>query len=115
MESMRVGRNLQAQALIPHGIVIGDDAIFLHAQNISEIGTDPRDEGRARLRGRHRKAPVVGREKLGEQIPVRCRQVRNPGERQFLGQPILQGAEDALGAAAGFRRIGSNQRDPQLL
>lgn len=46
MEPVRVLRNLQAPALIPHRIVLGHDPRFLHAQNISEVCADPRDEGR---------------------------------------------------------------------
>lgn len=96
MEPVRVLWDLQAQALIPHRIVLGADPLFLHAQNLSEVCADPRDEGGAGFGCRHRKAPVVGREKLLGQIPVGRRYLRDPGQGQLFGQPILQGAEDAL-------------------
>ena len=70
MEPVHVGRELKAPALIPHGIVIGDAPFFLHAENLRKVRPNPWDEGHAGFRRRHRKAPVVGREKLLREIPA---------------------------------------------
>ena len=97
MESVSVRWNLQTPALIAHRIVLGHDAVLLHAEDLGERRSSPRDEGGARLRRWHRNAPVVGRENLGDQILIRRRPVGDPGERQFFGQPVLQGAEAVQG------------------
>ncbi len=56
----------------------------------------PGDKDRPRFGGWHGKPPVIGREKLLGEIPVgRCHR-GDPGQRQFFGQPILQGAEDTF-------------------
>jgi hypothetical protein len=39
----------------------------------------------------------------------------DPGQRQLLGQAILQGAEGTLAAAPGLRRIGRNMANAELL
>jgi hypothetical protein len=93
---MRVGRNLETASLIPDRIVMGDDALLLDTQHIHEICPDPWDKGRADFGGGRRKASGVGRQKLFTEISIRRRHVRDPGHHQFLGQPILQGAESAL-------------------
>ena len=43
------------------------------------------------------------------------RNVGDPGQREFLDQPVLQGAEHALAAPARLRRIGWNMLDPEVL
>ncbi len=96
MEPVSVWWDLQALTLIPHGIVVGDDTLFLDTEHIGEACTNPRDEGSPRVRRRHGKAPVVGREKLLSEILIRCRHVGDPRQRQLFGQSILQGAEDAF-------------------
>ena len=103
MEPVVVGRNLETPALIPHRIVVGDDAVFLHTQDVGQTGPHPRHNRRPRLSGGYRKVPVVGREKLLGEIAVGRSHRGDPGEGQLFGQPILQGAEDPLGAPPGFR------------
>ena len=39
----------------------------------------------------------------------------DPGQRQLLGQAVLQGPEGALAAAPGLRRIGRDVADAELL
>ena len=74
-------RDLQARAVIVPGIVVGDDAFVLHTENLGEGRADPRDEGRPDFGGRHRTVRVVGWEKLLGEIPVRRRQLGDPGQR----------------------------------
>ena len=91
MEPVRVLRNLQGQALIPHRIVLGHDPLVLHTQNLGEMRADPRDEGGARFgRPHHKPLVMLGEELLG-QVPVGRRPLRNPGQGQFFGQSVLQG------------------------
>jgi hypothetical protein len=105
VEPMRVGRDLQTFALIAHGVVVGDDAVFLHTQHVREIGPDPRDEGSARFACRHRKAPVVGGDELVAEKLIRRRHGGDVSPCQLFGQPILERAEDAFRAASCFRGI----------
>ena len=115
MEAVAIWGDLQMPPLIPHRVVVGDDALLLEAENLGEVRPNPGDEGGAGFRRRYRKASVVGRKKLLGEIPVgRCHR-GDLGQGQLFGQPILEGAEDALGAAPRLRRIGGNQRDSQLL
>ena len=69
-----------------------------------------RDEDRGRLLGRLGKTGIV----LGQvglaQEPVGGLDGGDPGQRQLLGQAILQGPEGALAAASGLRRAAL-QRD----
>ena len=39
----------------------------------------------------------------------------DPRQRQFLDEAVLEGAEGALGAAAGLGRIGSDVLDAELM
>ncbi len=41
MEPVWVGRNLQMQALIAHRVVVGDDAVLLHTEQIGQTGSYP--------------------------------------------------------------------------
>ena len=72
------------------------------------------DEGRPRLLGRDGEAGVVRRQvDLGDEA-VGGLDRGDAGQRQLLHQPILQGAEGALGAAARLRRIGGDVLDAEL-
>ena len=51
MEPVGVLWDLQAQALIPHGVVLGHNPRLLHPQDFREVRPDPWDEGGARLCG----------------------------------------------------------------
>ena len=52
MEAVRVLGDLQALALIAHGIVVGDDAVFLDIEPIGEARSPPRHKGRPGFGGR---------------------------------------------------------------
>ena len=58
--AMAVGRDLQAQALVAHRVVVADDAVVLPAEDIRQIAGEG-DEGRAGVFGRPGEAAVVGR------------------------------------------------------
>src|SRR5438067_13530965 len=108
MRANAARRNLQPQALESHGIVIADNALLLHAEHVLPLPKRNRHESAARLRSRNRKTSVViGQEDLCNEAVGRLR-IDDAGERKFLWQPILQGAEDALTAPARLRRIGCN-------
>ena len=64
MEPVRILRNLQAQALLPHGVILGHDPLVLHTENLGEVRADPRDEGGARFGRPHHKSVVILREEL---------------------------------------------------
>lgn len=85
MESVGILRDLEPLAVIVHGVVLGHDSLLLHTQNLGQGRADPRDEGGAGFGGWHRKAPVVGGEKLRGQILVGRRHLRDPGEGQLFG------------------------------
>jgi len=95
MEPVWILGNLQTQALIPHRVVFGHDSLLVHAQDFSEGGADPRDEGGTRLRCPHHTPSMMLRENVLGQIPVGRRPLRDPGQGQLVGQPVLQGAEGA--------------------
>ena len=114
MEPVSVGWDLQALALIPHGLVVGDDALFLDPQPIGQTGPHPRHNRGARFRGGPRNAPVGGGDDpLAEKL-IRGSHVRDARLRQLVGQSLVPGAEDTFRSAPRFRRIGGNQRDAQL-
>ena len=58
---------------------------------------------------------VIVREELFGQVPIGRRHLGDPGQCQFFGQPVLQGAEGALRPAPRFRRIGGDEGHPHLL
>lgn len=110
MEPVLIWWDLQAPALIANRIVVGDDTLLMHTEYLRKVHPNPRDKGRARFGRRHPKTLIVGGEKRGEQLPVR-HHIRNPGERQFFGQPILERAEGALRPSPRLWRIGRDQHD----
>ncbi len=91
-----------------------DRARLLDAQHVAPLFRRHGDEGRARLFGSDREARiVVGNEGLGEEA-VGPFDRRDAGQCQLLGEPVLQGAEGALGAPARLRRIGRDVLDAEL-
>lgn len=66
MEPVWILLDLQAQALIVLGVVLGHDPLLLHTEDLGEVRADPRNEGGARF-GRPHHTPVVilGEEPLG--------------------------------------------------
>ncbi len=90
-------RQLEPLPLIVHRIVLRHHPLFLHTQNIREMRADPRHKRGAR------------------QVAVGRRHLRDPGQGQLFGHPILEGAEDPLRPAPRLRGIRGNEREPQLL
>ena len=72
------------------------------------------DEGAVGLLGRDREERVaLAQVDLADEAVGRC-DGRDPGKRELLGQPVLEGAERALGAAPRFRGVGRDVLDPEL-
>jgi hypothetical protein len=95
MEPVGILRDLAARALIPHGIVLGDDPRLLHTQHLSEMRAEPRDEGGVRVRRPHHNPVVVrGKEPLG-QVPIGRRHFRDPGQCPLFGQSGLHRVRQA--------------------
>ena len=92
--------NMQAAALPAHGVVVADLAGLLEAEHLAPLRRRHGDEGAALLLCRHGEAGVVRRQIERAQPGVGCVDLADPGERQLLGQPALQGAEGALRLAA---------------
>jgi hypothetical protein len=55
----RARRDLQAQAPVAHAVVVADDALLVHAQDVAMDAGRVADERAPRLLGRDRKAGVV--------------------------------------------------------
>jgi hypothetical protein len=72
------------------------------------------DERTSRLLGRDREAAIVLRQVDLAQEAVRGLGRGDAGQRQLLGQTVLQGAEGALGAPPCLGRIGRNVLDAEL-
>lgn len=72
--------------MILHGIILGHDPLVLHTENLGAVRAG-RDEGGARLGHLHPKTVVM----LGGR-----RHLRYFGQRQLVGQPILQGSAGSL-------------------
>jgi len=112
--AVALGRNLQAAPAPGHAIVGSDHTILLDAQHVGERSTGIGHEGRAGFCSRHRKARiVVGHETIFE-IAVGGRDRLDPGQAQFLRQPVLQRPEHPFHAPARLGRIGRDVDDAEL-
>src|SRR5665213_3827373 len=114
VRAQRTCRDLQFQTVERHAIVVADLTLLLHAENLAEIDTRTGDESAAVLLGLDGKAGVVDRK-----IDITKKQIGrihrgNPGQGQFLGQPVLQRMKDTFGAAPRLRRIGCDMFDTQM-
>jgi hypothetical protein len=106
--------DLQFQRSVGHAIVVHDLTLLLHAQDLIEIDARNGREGRA-LAGRiDGEAGVVGGQiDLADEGVGRLGR-GDPGEPEFLRQPVLQRLEGPLRAASGLRE-GPDVLDPELL
>ena len=64
MEPVGVLRDLEALAVLVHGVILGHDPLLVHTQDLGEIRADPRDEGGTRFRRSYHKSVVILGEKL---------------------------------------------------
>ena len=103
MSPQRTFRDLELQSVERHAIVVADLAFVLRAQDLGQIDARDGDESASLLFGLNGEAGVVGGDVDVAQECVGGLGRRDPGQGQFLGQPILQRAEDTLRAAAGLR------------
>ncbi len=104
-----------------HGIVVAHLTIFLDAKNFVEINLGDRHKRRTVLLRAHREQDIVTWDINLADEPVGRVHRRDPGQRQFLHQPVLQGLKHPLGPPAGLRRIRCDmlhaemrQRPPNL-
>jgi hypothetical protein len=89
------------RACVAHGVVIGDDALVLDAQDVVPGAAVGGHEGGAGLQGGHREAGIVlGQIDLGDEA-IGGRERGDAGEPELLGQAVLERAEHALRAASG--------------
>ena len=93
---------------------MADLPLLLDAQDLVESDAGDRGKGGA-LAGRiDSEAGVVGRKiDLPEEGVGRFDRA-DPGEPQFLRQPVLRRLERPLGSPSGLRRIGPDVLDPEL-
>ena len=114
MRAQRAFGNLQLEPVEADAIVVADASIFLDAEDLGQIEARDRDEGRALLLGRNREARVVRRDVGIPDERVGGLDGSDAGQRQLLGQPVLQGLERPLRATARLGRIGRDMLDPQM-
>ena len=104
----------QDMAVVAHGVVVADDALLLAAQDVLDLGQAGRHEGTlGQLRGLGDARGVVGQIDFLDEAVGR-RRAGDAGQLVLLDQAILQGAEGALRAAPGLRRIGREVLDPLI-
>ena len=114
--SGRGGGDLEDAPFVAHGVVAGDCALCVQAEDVVDlVGADEGHEGAVFEFGRGGEAAIV----VG-QVGVCDEAVggfdrRDPRQRQFLDEAVLEGAEGALGAAARLGRIGSDVLDAELM
>ena len=106
MRAQRRRRDLQLAAAPGDAVVVADDALLLDREDVAPERLGDHHERRGRLLGRDREGPVVlGQVDLAQE-PVGGLDGGDPGQRQLLGQAVLQRPEGALAAAPGLGRIG---------
>jgi hypothetical protein len=110
----RTGRDLQMKTVERHGIVVGDLALFLDAQDFVEIDTGNRHKRRSLLLSLHREPRVMRRYISRANIAVGEVHGRDPCQRQFLHQAVLQRVEQTLRAATRLGRIRRDVFDTQM-
>ena len=114
--SGRGGGDLEDAPFVAHGVVAGDRALCAATEDVVDLaGVFEGHEGAVFEFGRGGEAAVV----VG-QVGVCDEAVggfdrRDPRQRQFLDEAVLEGAEGALGASAGLGRIGSDVLDAELM
>src|SRR5665213_2016782 len=110
----RARRDLQTERAPFDGVVVADLAGLLDTEDLAPGTGRVGNEAGAGLLGGDGELRVVGGDVgLGEPA-VGGLDPGDPGELQFLRQPVLQGAEGALRAAARFGRVGGDMLDAEL-
>ena len=109
----RAGLNLEAATAHLDGVVIAHDPLMVNREDPVEIDRG-RHEGGAGLGGRHRKAAIEPRAALGGQPHVGRLPRGDPLQPEFLGPAALQGAVEALLAAARLRRMRRDRVNAEL-
>ena len=110
------GGDLEDAPFVAHGVVAGDRAVCAATEDVVDLaGVLEGHEGTVFEFGLGREASVV----VG-QVGVCDEAVcgfdrRDPRQRQFLDEAVLEGAEGALGASARLGRIGSDVLDAELV
>jgi hypothetical protein len=110
----RAGSDLQAAPLPAHGVVVAHLAGLLEAEHLAPLLRGDGHEGGAGFFRRHREVGVVRGQVVRAQPFVGGVDLGDPGERQLLGQAVLQRAEEPLRAPARLRRIGGDMLDAEL-
>ena len=114
MRAQAALRQLQALSVPGHGVVVGDRALLDDAQDLAPHLLVVGDEGRTLLFRLDGEAGVVLGDVTGLEPGVGRLDGRDPGQPHLLGQAVLQGGEQPLGASARLRRIGGDVLDPQM-
>jgi hypothetical protein len=115
VRAQRAFEDLEFQPVERHAIIVADLAVFLNAENLAKIDARDCNESDAILFGRNRETRIVSRYIDIPDEGVGGLDRGDPGQRQLLRQPVLQGLEDAFRAAAGLRRIGRDMYDAQMV
>src|SRR5262245_63584689 len=103
VSARRVGRNLQTVPIPGDGVVGGDPALLLNAQQIAPLRLADRHESRAALRRCDGETGVMGRQIDITDIAVGRLEIGvDPGQRQLLWQPVLKRPEGPLAAPASL-------------
>ena len=102
--------DLQADAVEGHGVIGRHRTLFLFAEDLVEIDGAEGHEGIGR--GPREGGVVVGDEALA-QVGVGGVDGGDAGEAQFVDEAILQGAVEALAAAAGLGGVGADVLDAE--
>lgn len=106
---------LEGHAVEDHDIVLADGTLLLLTQDRVEIDAVERHEGAGGVGGRVGELGVVVRDELLDEIGVGGRGRGDAGEGQLVDQAALDGAVEALTAAARLRRVGADVLDAEAL
>ena len=110
----RAGMQLEEAAIELDGVVVLDGPVVLEAADAIEVrARRRRAPGRRGVRGRLGKARIVAGEKPVEDL-LGLGERAGLGEAQFNHQAILKGAEEALDAAFGLRRVSGDPADAEF-
>jgi len=107
----RLFGQLEGHAIGGDDIVAAHDAFLLEAEHLLEVDAAERDKGGRRVGGRPAELVVEGGEEALPQVAVGGGHRGDAGEAEFVDEAILQGAVDALTAAAGRGRIAEDVLD----
>src|SRR6266568_13617 len=97
--------DLQRDPLEAHGVIQGDDALFLVAEDLVEVDATEANERRSGVRRRASELRVEGWQKALPQVAIGGGQRADGGDAQLVHEAILQRAIHALTAPAGLRRV----------